>query len=102
MSLRYLSWPWIAGLLIILSAALHATLITQFSSSIAGDLGDPLLNTWIQNISDQTPSVPVNGPSERGFQEFINHCCRIAWIVANVADGRLGWRSVFPLRFSKK
>jgi hypothetical protein len=47
LSLRYLSWPWVAGVLSILSLLLHASLLGQFGSAIANDLGDPVLNTWI-------------------------------------------------------
>lgn len=46
-SLRYLSWPWVAGLLALLSLVLHGPLLPQFSSAVPSDLGDPLLNTWI-------------------------------------------------------
>ena len=46
-SLRYLWWPWVAGLLGVLSLLLHASLLQQFGSAIPADLGDPLLNTWI-------------------------------------------------------
>ena len=46
-SLRYLSWPWVAGLLALLSLALHGPLLPRLSSAIPSDLGDPLLNTWI-------------------------------------------------------
>jgi hypothetical protein len=47
LSLRYLSWPWVAGLLSLLSLLLHAALLGQFTSAIPSDPGDPLLNTWI-------------------------------------------------------
>ena len=74
MRLRYLSWPWIAALLIILSAALHAALITQFSSGIAGDLGDPLLNTWILwwnaqrvPLTDAYWNAPAFAPAPNAF-----------------------------------
>jgi hypothetical protein len=46
-SLRYLSWPWVAGLLSVLSLLVHASLLPQFASAIPSDLGDPILNTWI-------------------------------------------------------
>lgn len=36
-----------AALLVALSLAQHASLLAQLHSSIASDLGDPLLNTWI-------------------------------------------------------
>ena len=45
--LRFLSWPWVAGLLSLLTLVMHAELIEGIGVSIAGDLGDPLLNTWI-------------------------------------------------------
>jgi hypothetical protein len=46
-SLRYLSWPWVAGVLALLSLAQHGQLIWQFGSAIPSDPGDPILNTWI-------------------------------------------------------
>jgi hypothetical protein len=46
-SLRYLSWPWVAGLLALLSLAQHGHLIWQLGSAIPSDPGDPILNTWI-------------------------------------------------------
>ncbi len=39
--------PWVAGLLSLLTLVVHAELIDGIGVSIASDLGDPLLNTWI-------------------------------------------------------
>ena len=36
-----------AALLVSLTCALHLSLLRQFTTAIPGDLGDPLLNTWI-------------------------------------------------------
>lgn len=44
---RYASWPWVAGLLALLSLVQHGQLIQHFGSAIPSDTGDPLLNTWI-------------------------------------------------------
>jgi hypothetical protein len=44
---RHLSWAWVAALLAALRLAQYASLATHINSTIAGDLGDPLLNTWI-------------------------------------------------------
>ena len=45
--IRFLSWPWVAGLLAALSLGMHAALLPHLTSAIPSDLGDPLLNTWI-------------------------------------------------------
>ncbi|HWI19072.1 MAG TPA: hypothetical protein VNT81_15065 [Vicinamibacterales bacterium] len=46
-SLRWLSWPWVAGLLTVLTVGMHAELIPRLADALPADLGDPLLNTWI-------------------------------------------------------
>jgi len=42
-----LSWPWVALLLVVLSVAMHASLVVRLSTGVPADLGDPLLNMWI-------------------------------------------------------
>jgi hypothetical protein len=44
---RYFAWAWVAALLAALSLVQYASLVTHIDSTIAGDVGDPLLNTWI-------------------------------------------------------
>ena len=42
-----MSWPWVALLLVVLSVAMHASLVVRLSTGVPADLGDPLLNMWI-------------------------------------------------------
>ena len=73
-SLRYLSWLWVAGLLALLSLAEHIQLIRQFGSAVPSDPGDPILNTWILwwntqrlPLTDAYWNAPVFAPAPHAF-----------------------------------
>ena len=74
MSVRYLSWLWVAGLLALLSLAQHGELIRQFGSAIPSDPGDPILNTWILwwnahhlPLTDAYWNAPAFAPAPHAF-----------------------------------
>ena len=98
MGLRYLSWPWVAGLLTLLSLILHARLLPQFASAVPADLGDPLLNTWIMwwntqqlPFTDAYWNAPIFAPMPNAFA-FSETLLGLTWLTTP-----LQWLGVPPL-----